>query len=179
MSRAASPTTTAGALAASFLPEFDAEMAGTRKTLERVPEASFGWKPHPKSFSMGDLASHLASIPGWLTVTLTADSFDTAPGGTPLSFPAAATREELLSRFDKNVAEARAALTATGDAAFAGSWSLLANGEALFTMPRGACVRGFVLNHLVHHRAQLGLYLRLNGVPVPALYGPSADEQMM
>jgi uncharacterized damage-inducible protein DinB len=165
------------AIATSLLPEFDLEMTNTRKTLARVPETAFGWKPHAKSFSMGELAGHVASIPGWLTSTLTDDAFDVSPGGVPASFPKAASVEEALAMFDEGTVESRAALAATSDATFLASWSLLANGEPLFTMPRVAVVRSFVMNHLIHHRAQLCVYLRLNDIPVPALYGPSADEQ--
>ena len=167
------------AIASSLLPEFDAEMAGTRRTLQRVPEEAFGWKPHPRSFSLGDLASHVANVPGWMSATLDAESFDTAPGGETLSFPAAASSRELLDRFDAGAAAARASLEKASDQAFLAPWSLLANGKALFTMPRIAVIRSFVLNHLIHHRGQLTVYLRLREVPVPALYGPSADESGM
>lgn len=164
-------------IATSLLPEFDLEMANTRKVLERVPEADFAWKPHAKSFSMGELAGHVASIPGWMTSTLVDDAFDVSPGGVPASFPKAASAKEAVAMFDEGVPVARAALEAASDAAFLESWSLLASGEPLFTMPRVAVVRSFVMNHLIHHRAQLSVYLRLRDVPVPALYGPSADEQ--
>ncbi|MBK9373913.1 MAG: DinB family protein [Holophagales bacterium] len=164
-------------IATSLLPEFDLEMANTRKVLERVPEADFAWRPHAKSFSMGELAGHVASIPGWMTSTLVDDAFDVSPGGVPASFPKAATVKEAVAMFDEGVPAARAALEAASDAAFLESWSLLASGEPLFTMPRVAVVRSFVMNHLIHHRAQLCVYLRLKDVPVPALYGPSADEQ--
>lgn len=163
-------------IATSLLPEFDLEMANTRKVLERVPEADFAWKPHAKSFSMGELAGHVASIPGWMTSTLVDDAFDVSPGGVPASFPKAASAKEAVAMFDEGVPAARAALEAASDAAFLESWSLLASGEPLFTMPRVAVVRSFVMNHLIHHRAQLCVYLRLKDVPVPALYGPSADE---
>lgn len=163
-------------IATSLLPEFDLEMANTRKVLERVPEADFAWKPHAKSFSMGELAGHVASIPGWMTSTLVDDAFDVSPGGVPASFPKAASAKEAVAMFDEGVPAARAALEAASDAAFLASWSLLASGEPLFTMPRVAVVRSFVMNHLIHHRAQLCVYLRLKDVPVPALYGPSADE---
>lgn len=163
-------------IAASLLPEFDLEMANTRKVLERVPEADFAWKPHAKSFSMGELAGHVASIPGWMTATLVDDAFDVSPGGVPASFPKAASAKEAVAMFDEGVPAARAALEAASDAAFLESWSLLASGEPLFTMPRVAVVRSFVMNHLIHHRAQLCVYLRLKEVSVPALYGPSADE---
>ena len=164
-------------IATSLLPEFDVEMANTRKVLERVPEADFAWKPHAKSFSMGELAGHVASIPGWMTSTLVDDAFDVSPGGVPASFPKAASAKEAVAMFDEGVPAARAALEAASDASFLESWSLLASGEPLFTMPRVAVVRSFVMNHLIHHRAQLCVYLRLKDVPVPALYGPSADEQ--
>jgi uncharacterized damage-inducible protein DinB len=163
-------------IALSLLPEFDLEMANTRKVLERVPEAHFTWKPHAKSFSMGELAGHVASIPGWMTSTLVDDAFDVSPGGVPATFPRAGSAKEALAMLDEGISAARAALEAASDAAFLESWSLLANGEPLFTMPRVAVVRSFVMNHLIHHRAQLCVYLRLKDVPVPALYGPSADE---
>jgi uncharacterized damage-inducible protein DinB len=126
---------------------------------------------------MGELAGHVASIPGWMTSTLVDEAFDVSPGGVPASFPKAASAKEAVAMFDEGVPAARAALEAASDAAFLQSWSLLANGEPLFTMPRVAVVRSFVMNHLIHHRAQLSVYLRLRDVPVPALYGPSADEQ--
>jgi len=164
----------------ALLPEFDQEMAATRRTLERVPAQKFGWKPHTKSFDMGHLAFHVAQIPGWLTTALTTDSLDVEPGGVPVPQPPApATPEALLAGFDKNVVEARAALAAADDVSMGQPWSLLSNGNELLKMPRAAVLRTFVLSHLIHHRAQLGLYLRLNDVPVPATYGPSADEQSM
>ena len=163
-------------IAESQLPEFDLEMANTRRVLERVPEADFGWKPHAKSFSMGELAGHVASIPGWMTSTLTEDGFDFSPGGVPVEFPKPASVGEALALHDEGVVAARAALAAATDGTFVASWSLLENGNALFTMPRVSVVRSFVMNHLIHHRAQLCVYLRLRDVPVPALYGPSADE---
>lgn len=169
----------AKSIARSLLPEFDQEMAGTRKVLERVPEDAFGWKPHPKSFSMGDLATHVANLPTWMSLTLEQDSFDVSPGGEAMKTPPAASRAELLNRFDEALATARASLAAATDDRFAGSWSLLANGQTVFTMPRAAVVRSFVMNHLIHHRSQLTVYLRLNDLPVPALYGPSADEAGM
>jgi len=168
------------ALKDALLPEFDQEMAATRKTLERVPENKFYWKPHTKSGSMIWLAGHLANLPGWATITIKDSGWDMAPNGakfTPPPEPKSA--KELLEIFDKNVKEARAAIAGASDADLAASWSLLDNGKALFTMPRSTCLRSFVFNHNVHHRAQLGVYLRLNNIPVPAIYGPSADEQTM
>lgn len=167
-------------LSQSLLPEFDQEMAGTRRTLERVPEAKFGWKPHEKSGTMLWLAAHLASIPEWAAMTVQRDSIDLAPGGKPVQPPPAPkSTQELLAMFDKNLAAGRAALAGAADEEFSKPWSLLNNGQTLFTMPKIACLRTWVLNHNVHHRAQLGVYLRLNNIPVPALYGPSADEQGM
>jgi uncharacterized damage-inducible protein DinB len=162
----------------SFLPEFDHEMATTRKALERVPEDKFGWAPHPKSMKMGDLAIHLALMPGWVKETLEREALDVAPGGKQMEMPQARNRQELLALFDQNVAAGRAALArATDDAQWMKPWALQANGQTLFSMPRVAVVRTFVLNHSIHHRAQLGVYLRLNDVPVPSTYGPSADEK--
>ena len=162
--------------ATSLLPEFDLEMAGTRKVLERVKDDDWSFRPHGKSFSMGELAGHVATIPGWLTSTLKDASFDVCPGGVPAEFPRPASAREALAAFLEGVKQSRAALEATSDAAFAEPWSLLENGKPHFTMPRAAVVRSFVMNHLIHHRAQLTVYLRLRDVPVPALYGPSADE---
>lgn len=160
-------------IADSLLPEFDHEMAVTRKVLERVPEDKFEWTPHPKSMSMVALATHVATIPSWGLPTLTETELDL--GGQNQN-TAVTSRADLLSRFDRNVAGTRAALVGKTDAEMMTIWSLKNNGQKLFTMPRASVWRGFVLNHLVHHRAQLGVYLRLNDVPVPAMYGPSADE---
>lgn len=170
---------TGKSISQGLLPEFDQEMASTRKTLERVPEGAFSFKPHEKSFSMGDLATHLSNIPGWGTLTLTAESFDVAPGGQPVPQPAARSVKELLKNLDEGVGQARAALAAATDEQMLKGWSLLSNGAVIMTLPRIAVLRSFVMNHLIHHRAQLGLYLRMNGVPVPAIYGPSADENPM
>jgi uncharacterized damage-inducible protein DinB len=164
----------------AMLPEFDHEMASTRKTLERVPEEKFGWKPHEKSGSMGWLAAHLANLPSWASYTINQDTLDLAPGGvSPTPPPAPKSRRELLEQFDKNVIDGRAALAAAKDEHLFKTWSLLRNGATLLQMPRVAVLRSFVMNHMIHHRAQLGVYLRLNNVPVPAIYGPSADEGSM
>ena len=161
----------------SLLPEFDHEMANTRKTLERVPEGKFDWKPHEKSFSMGALATHLATLPSWGVVTIQQDSFDLAPGGDdlPKNEPVKSVKD-LLARFDSNVAATRAALAEASDEELLKPWTLLKAGQTIFSLPRVAALRSFVMNHNVHHRAQLGVYLRLNDVPVPSIYGPSADE---
>ncbi|MGE5571280.1 MAG: DinB family protein [Rhodospirillales bacterium] len=161
-------------IADSLLPEFDHEMANTRKVLERLPEDKFGWKPHPKSFTMGALATHVAMLPFWASMTMEKDSIDLA---TPMENPEAKTRAELLERFDQNTACARAAIAGAGDERMLATWSLLSGGQVLLAMPRIAVLRSFVMNHSIHHRAQLAVYLRLNDVAVPPLYGPSADEQ--
>jgi uncharacterized damage-inducible protein DinB len=163
-------------IAASMLPEFDNEMANTRKTLERVPDDKFDWKPHDKSSSMGSLAGHLANLPGWTNITLDMDVFDMSPGGEPFKTPECHSRQELLDTFDQNVSKARTTLESAEDEHLFKPWTLAANGQEILTMPRVAVLRSFVMNHMIHHRAQLGVYLRLNDVPVPSIYGPSADE---
>jgi len=163
-------------IAQSMLPEFDHEMANTRKTLERVPDNKWDWKPHPKSGSLGWLANHIAFLPGRAVGTLTTDSFDFAPGGKQIELPKSTNRAEALALFDKGVAGTREALAKATDAQMMQPWSLLQNGQALFTMPRVAVLRGMIFNHLIHHRGQLCVYFRLNDIAVPGLYGPSADE---
>jgi uncharacterized damage-inducible protein DinB len=157
----------------ALLPEFDHEMTTTRKLLERVPEGKLAWKPHAKSMSLGDLATHVATIPYWGEVTITQPEIDL--GGAGRAEPVK-SRAELISRFDKNVAATRAALVGRSDAELMAPWSLKNSGHTVFTMPKAAVWRSFVMNHIVHHRAQLSVYLRMNDVPVPAMYGPSADE---
>lgn len=165
------------ALSDALLPEFDIEMANTRKTLDRVPEDKFGWKPHEKSFSMGHLASHLATLPSWSVIAVKQDSIDIAPvGEAPPRAPEAKTSKELLENFDANVAAARAAIESATDEQLFQPWKLLSGGKTVLTLPKIAVLRSFVMNHNVHHRAQLGVYLRLNDIPVPSIYGPSADE---
>ena len=158
-----------------LLPEFDQEMATTRRVLERVPEDKFSWKPHAKSSSMGDLASHVANMVTWTNETMNRVEFDMASVTPEEMNKAAKNRAELLAWFDANVAEARAVL-AKPDADYFVPWSLKKGDATFFTMPRYNCVRSFVLNHIVHHRAQLGVYLRMNDIPIPGAYGPSADE---
>jgi len=161
----------------SMLPEFDMEMQNTRKTLERAPDDKWNWKPHDKSGTVGWLAGHIATLPGWLTMTIHTEELDYAPvNGPAYQPPKTDNRAELLAVFDKESGEARAALASVGDADLMKSWKLLAGGQEIFSMPRIAVIRGMVMNHLIHHRAQLGVYYRLLGIPVPGLYGPSADE---
>jgi len=158
----------------AFLGEFDMEMANTRKTLERIPEDKFDWAPHPKSMKLGPLAQHICEMTGWTKDTIEKDGVDVGGYKPPAPLK---TRNEVLAVFDKNVASARAALVAANDdAAWMKPWTLSQDGKQLISMPKVAVMRGFVFNHLIHHRAQLGVYLRLNDVPVPSTYGPSADE---
>ena len=160
-------------IAAALLPEFDQEMATTRRLLERVPSANGTWKPHPKSFALGHLAQLVAWMPGWITSTLTSEALDLAafPGYT------FETTETLLGELDKNVREARQALVSSADADFAVLWSLKYGDQVVFAAPRGTVVRNH-LSNLIHHRGQLSVYLRLNDVPLPSIYGPTADERM-
>jgi uncharacterized damage-inducible protein DinB len=160
----------------ALLAEFDQEMPATRKTLERVPDSKWDWKPHPKSGTMGWYANHLVMFPGWLASLFDGESFDFAPGGKPLEFPQPHNTKEALEMFDKGVAKARAALAKATDEQLAAKWTLLNNGQIFFSLPRAAVFRSMVMNHMIHHRGQLTVYFRLNDIPVPSLYGPSADE---
>lgn len=160
-----------------FLPEFDREMATTRRVLERVPESGFAWKPHEKSASLGSLASHIATLPGLGLRALQTESFDFAPpGAPPFKPPVAENRQQLLDMFDQNVAAAREAIAASTDEDLSKTWTLQFSGRTLFSLPRSSVLRSTLLNHQIHHRGQLSVYLRLNNVPVPSIYGPSADE---
>src|SRR5688572_2413683 len=154
-----------------LLPEFDQEMATTRRLLERVPSDKGAWKPHPKSFALGHLAQLIAGMPGWITNMTTTTELDlAAQSGYSLE-----RTETLVERFDKLVAEARAALVAAKESDFGVDWSLKHGDRVLFTSPRGVTIRQTV-NHMIHHRGQLTVYLRLVDVPVPSIYGPTADE---
>ena len=157
----------------SLLPEYDAEIAFTRTTLERVPEGKFDFKPHEKSMTQGQLAIHLAQIPEWGAMTIQTDSIDLAQ---PFEQPKVGSVQELLTLFDKNAAAGRAEFAGASDEKLMANWSMLKAGTTMMTMPRIAVLRSFIMNHMVHHRAQLGVYLRLQNIPVPAIYGPSADE---
>jgi len=163
--------------AETILPEFEQEMASTRKVLERVPEDKLDWKAHPKSNTIGWNANHLAEMPSWVAMTIRESALDIAPpGGPTYQSPKAASRKEILEVFDKNVAAARKAISEAKDEEMGKNWSLLKGGQTLFTMPRRAVIRTFVINHIIHHRAMLCVYLRLNNIPVPGMYGPSGDE---
>jgi uncharacterized damage-inducible protein DinB len=163
--------------AEAILPEFDHEMANTRKVLERIPDDKLDWQAHPRSHTIGWNANHVADLPNWLVLVLSETSFDIAPvGGQPYSSPKLTSRREILELFDRNVAAARKAITEAKDADVGVPWTLARAGQPIFTMPRAAVVRSMVLNHIIHHRAHLCVYLRLNDIPVPGMYGPSGDE---
>ena len=157
----------------ALLPEFDHEMTMTRRLLERVPDDQLAWKPHAKSMSIGGLATHLSNLPWWGQVTLNDTEFDLA------TFPNQAepgSRAQILDAFDRNVTATRAALTGKSDAELMAPWALKRAGQTIFSLPKASVWRSFVLSHVIHHRGQLSVYLRLLDVPVPSIYGPSADE---
>lgn len=158
-------------IADTLLPEFDQEMASTRRVIERVPDDDPEWKPHPKSFCMAHLAQLLSWMPGWIGQTLTSTELELSTAGSYDLKPT----QTLLEDFDENVRTARAAIAAAEDADYDVPWSLKMKGEVLFTLPRGAVVRQHI-SHLSHHRGQMTVYLRLRDVPVPSIYGPTADE---
>jgi uncharacterized damage-inducible protein DinB len=159
-------------IAEKLLPEFDLEMATTRRLLERVPSDKGEWKPHPKSFSLGHLAQLVATMPGWLTRMVRNPEIDLGKG-PGYSYE---STETLLEKFDANVREAREAIASAKDSTFDEPWSLKMHSQVLFTQPRGDAVRG-TINHLIHHRGQLTVYLRMVDVPIPSIYGPTADEK--
>src|SRR5580692_8866684 len=163
-------------IAQMLLPEFDQEMANTRKMLERVPDGKFDYKPHEKSMALGRLAGHTAEMPSWVAGTLKFERMDFTGEEKPFS---PATRQEILDAFDKNVVDAREALSKASDEDLMKVWTLTYKGQQIFAMPRAAVLRTMVLSHLIHHRSQLGVYLRLNNIEIPGMYGPSADEKNM
>lgn len=158
---------------AMLLPEFDHESSLTRRMLSRVPLDRGDWKPHEKSFSLRELASHIADIPSWVDVTVNLDVFEM---DGPYEPETPDTVEGLLELFDRNTAAARGVLEGASQEDLMGMWSMKQGGEVTLSMPKIAVLRGFVFSHAIHHRAQLGVYLRLLDVPVPSVYGPSADE---
>jgi uncharacterized damage-inducible protein DinB len=160
---------------AMLVPEFDQEMANTRTLLERLPDGQLDYRPHKKSLTMLELASHVANLPNWTGMTLTTEELDLDQGW---SRELPTTVAELLGAFDTAVAEARAALVSASAQDLEVSWTLRTGDRTHFSLPRAAVLRTFVISHIIHHRAQLGVYLRLLDVPVPGMYGPSADEAM-
>ena len=160
-----------------FLSEFDHEMNTARATLERIPDDKLSWKPHEKSMPLGRLAGHVAELAGWPVPAIDQDFLDFRPPGQPPLQPTIATsRKQVLEIFDKNREQSRRAISNASDEHLMKNWSLLNGGQTIMTMPRFVVLRSFCINHMIHHRAQLGVYLRLNNIPVPSVYGPSADE---
>ena len=166
------------AIAESMLPEFDHETATTRTLLERVPDGKAGWKPHAKSMSLGELAMHVASIPDWTPITLKHTEFDSnPPGGQSYTPPVYESTAKLLAAYDTGVKAARAMLAASSDGEMMVPWALKNGGKTIFSMPRVAVFRSFIMNHAIHHRGQLSVYLRLCDVALPSIYGPTADTK--
>ena len=157
-----------------LLPEFDQEMANTRKMLERAPLERFDFQPHPKSWKLDRLAGHVADLPSWIPLTMHTELLEIEPGKYAPFVPSSS--QDLLAHFDKHVREARAAIANASDEELNTVWSMKWEGKTMLTMPRIGVLRSMVMNHLIHHRAQLGVYLRLCQVAVPGMYGPSADE---
>ncbi len=161
-------------ISAPFLQELAMEAATTRRVLERVPESSLGWRPHAKSMSLGQLALHIATLPQQLSDFVAGDELDfSAASFTP---PAAASRQALLEAFEASVAHAQRYLESLSDARAMDTWTLKNGDATLFSAPRVGVIRSFLFNHWYHHRGQLVVYLRLLDVPVPSVYGPTADE---
>ena len=160
-----------------LLADFDHEMTMTRHVLERVPDASLAWRPHEKSFSLAGLATHLAHLPHWGTRILEQPSYDLATA-SPSRSPELPGTKDILETLDRHVTEVRRALLATSDAELAAPWSLTRGSQLVMSLPRLAAFRRFLLHHVIHHRGQLTVYLRLQNVPLPPLYGPTADERM-
>jgi len=170
----------AGSISGALLPEYDQEMAITRKHLERVPDEKLGWGPHEKSMTMGHLASHLAESVSWGPMMLNSDSMDVdSPEMKEYKPPNYESRAAILEAFDANVASTREALSSKSDGEWMGTWTMKKGDEVLMSMPKVAVVRGFLMSHNVHHRGQLSVYLRMCDVPVPQTYGPTADESDM
>ena len=156
----------------TYLPEFDHEMANTRKLLDGVPDAKFDWKPHAKSMTLGSLAGHISDLVEWAAVVISQEKLEITPGTQP---QAAKTKAALMASLDKNIAESRKAIAGATDEHLAKTWEFLYGGHSIFAMPRRDVLRNVVMNHIIHHRGQLSVYLRLLDVPIPGMYGPSAD----
>jgi uncharacterized damage-inducible protein DinB len=163
-------------IADTFVAEFNHESSGTRKLLERLPEDKLSWKPHPKSMSLGALATHIANIPHWAEIIVNESEFDMGRGDNRA--PERKGRKEILELFEENIAAFQKTLSGKADQHLFQNWTLKNKGAVVLTLPRVACIRSFILSHVVHHRGQLTVYLREHDVPLPALYGPSADEGM-
>lgn len=161
-------------IAEAILPEFDREMATTRKMLERFPEDKVEWRPHETCMTLGRLAGHVSELAGWIIPTMNQDKLEMEPDKfTPNIVK---SRAEAVKQFDETVESARAALADASDETFMKPWTFVARGQTVFTMPKIAVYRGFVMNHLIHHRGQLAAFYRIAGIPIPSMYGPSKDE---
>lgn len=172
-----STATESNTIASALIAEMEHEAATTRKCLERVPADKFDWKPHEKSMTFGKLASHVAEMFGWTPPTLQKDELDFSKMDYKPFEPQ--STDELVEYLDKNVAEAIDVLRNTPDETFFENWTMRNGEQIYFTLPKIACMRSFIMNHIVHHRGQLSVYLRLNDIAVPSIYGPSADEGQM
>ena len=166
------------AIKEALLPEYDHEMGTARKLLERVPLSESHWKPHAKSMTLGELAAHIVEIPGWVGGIVNASFWDMASAHHEKK-PAYASNAALLAAFDQSVAQARTAIAAKTDDEMMEAWSLKKGDEVILSLPKVGVLRSWLLNHLIHHRGQLSVYIRLKNVPVPSIYGPSADESGM
>lgn len=159
----------------AFIGEYQHEMGVTRRVLDRVPDDKLAWKPHDKSMTMGRLASHTAEISGWVPGTITLDAFDLGSQYKPFD---AKSKAEILATFDKLVADAVQVLkSGVSNETLMKKWALMSGSHTVFELPKAAVLRSFVMSHIIHHRGQLSVYLRLTGAAVPSIYGPSADEQ--
>ncbi len=165
-------------LSKALLPEFDEEMATTRKFLELVPDEKLGWKPHEKSMTMGQLAWHLSDMPSWCSHTFKQDllALSNEDYQKKVEDRKGKGAKEMLAHFEGDLKEARTRLAGANDTVLAQQWKMTWGDQTVVDMPRGEVLRKWVMNHLIHHRAQLGVFLRLNGIPIPGSYGPSADE---
>ncbi|MEP7117414.1 MAG: DinB family protein [Acidobacteriota bacterium] len=161
----------------ALLPEFDREVASTRRLLERLPDGQLEWRPHPKSMTLGALATHLSELGTWGAATINLPAIDLESMTRPPDYVAPATRAAILAVFEEKMAGARSALVDKSDAELLAPWTLRRGAHEFFTMPKASCWRTFVMNHLIHHRGQLTVYLRQLDVPLPSIYGPSADQQ--
>ena len=162
----------------SYLQELDQEAISTRKTLERIPADKFDWAPHATSMKLGALANHIVSLPGRVQQIFNGDDFDVqSPEAIAMQPPAPATTKELVDGWDKNLADMRAALSAAPEEKLASKYTLKSGTKTIFSMPRKIVLRAFILNHLIHHRGQLSVYLRMLEIPVPSIYGSSGDEK--
>ncbi|MYA11729.1 MAG: DinB family protein [Gemmatimonadetes bacterium] len=163
-------------LSKSILPAFNQIVDGTKSVLAAVPEDQLDWRPHDKSWKLGELATHLANLPSWTMATLSVSEFDISPAdGGPPPMAALTTGAEMVAALEENAAAARGAIENCTDADLASPWTMLVAGEARFTLPKAVVLRTFIMDHMIHHRAQLGVYLRMLDVPVPQLFGPTAD----